>query len=105
VAAGEYDAGAVSGYALKKLRAKGRFPEEKVRVFWSSPPYSHCCFTAQRELDDNLAQRITAAFASMNYADPVHKEVFDLEGCTAFVPGTAEGFDTLEAAAKEEGLI
>ena len=54
---------------------------------------------------EDLAQRITAAFASMNYADPVHKEVFDLEGCTAFVPGTAEGFDTLEAAAKEEGLI
>ena len=105
VAAGEYDAGAVSGYALKKLRAKGRFPEEKVRVFWSSPPYSHCCFTAQRELDDNLAQRITAAFASMNYADPAHKEVFDLEGCWAFVSGTPEGYDTLEAAAQEEGLI
>jgi phosphate/phosphite/phosphonate ABC transporter binding protein len=105
VASGEYDAGAVSGYMLKKLQEKGRFPEGKVRVFWSSPPYSHCCFTAQREMDNTLAQRITAAFASMNYADPAYKEVFDLEGCTAFVPGTAKGFDTLEAAAEEEGLI
>jgi phosphate/phosphite/phosphonate ABC transporter binding protein len=105
VAAGEYDAGAVSGDAMKKLRAKGRFPEEKVRVFWSSPPYSHCCFTAQGEMDEQLAQRITAAFASMNYTDPAHREVLDLEGCTAFVPGTPEGFDTLEKAAEEEGLI
>jgi ABC-type phosphate/phosphonate transport system substrate-binding protein len=105
VAAGEYDAGAVSGYMLKNMRAKGRFPEEQVRVFWSSPPYSHCCFTAQREMDDDLAKRITVAFAAMTYADPAHKEVFDLEGCSAFVPGTAEGFDTLEKAAEEEGLI
>lgn len=105
VAAGDYDAGAVSGYTLKKLRAKGRFPENRVRVFWSSPPYSHCCFTAHREIDDSLAQRITAAFTSMNYTNPAHKEVFDLEGCTAFVPGTPEGFDTLEVAAEEEGLI
>jgi phosphonate transport system substrate-binding protein len=105
VAAGEYDAGAVSGYALKKLRARGRFPEERVRVFWSSPPYSHCCFTAQREMDDNLAQRITLAFASMNSTDPAYLEVFDLEGCQAFVPGTAEGYDTLEKAAEEEGLV
>ncbi len=105
VAAGDYEAGAVSGYTLKKLRAKGRFPEERVRVFWSSPPYSHCCFTAQREMDDRLAQKITAAFTSMDYTNPADKEIFDLEGCTAFVPGTSEAFDTLEAAAEEEGLI
>ncbi len=105
VAAGEYAAGAVSGNLLKKLRAKGRFPEDRVRVFWSSAPYSHCCFTAHRELEESLAQKITAAFTSMRYADPAHKEVLDLEGCMAFVPGTPEGFDTVEAAAEEEGLV
>lgn len=46
---------------------------------------------------EHLAQRIIAAFATMNSADPAHKEVFDLEGCTAFVSGIREGFDTLQA--------
>jgi ABC-type phosphate/phosphonate transport system substrate-binding protein len=105
VAAGEYDAGAVSGRTIAVLRARGRFPEDRLRVFWCSPGYSHCCFTAQGNIADTLAQKITAAFLSMRYDNPEHRQVFDLEHCTAFVPGTTEGFDTLEKAAEAEGLI
>ena len=105
VASGEYDAGAVSGYTIRTLRAQGRFPDDRVRVFWSSPGYSHCCFTAQRSMDDALAQKITAAFLAMRYENPEHREILDMEHCTAFIPGTTEGFDTLERAAFAEGLI
>jgi ABC-type phosphate/phosphonate transport system substrate-binding protein len=100
-----YDAGAVSKHALATLRAKGQLQEGDVRVFWSSPGYSHCCFTAQRDLDEALAQRITATFTAMRGDDPEHHQVLDLEGCQAFVPGTAEGYDILEAAAEEQGLV
>jgi hypothetical protein len=31
--------------------------------------------------------------------------VLELEGCKGFIPGTPEGYDMLEAAAEEEGLI
>jgi phosphonate transport system substrate-binding protein len=105
VATGEYDAGAISGNTIATLRARGRFPEDRVRVFWQSQGYSHCCFTAQSRIDDALAQKITAAFLSMRYDNPEHREVLDLEHCKAFVPGTTEGFDTLEKAAEAEGLI
>jgi ABC-type phosphate/phosphonate transport system substrate-binding protein len=105
VARGEYDAGAVSGRTIDALRAAGRFPDDRVRVFWRSPGYSHCCFTAQAKIDDAMAQKITAAFVSMRYDNPAHQQVLDLEHCTAFVPGTAEGYDTLEKAAEAEGLI
>jgi phosphate/phosphite/phosphonate ABC transporter binding protein len=105
VAAGEYDAGAISGNTIATLRAKGRFPDDRVRVFWSSPGYSHCCFTAQGSMDDVLAQKVTAAFLSMRYDDPEHRQVLEMEHCQAFVPGTTEGFDTLEKAAEAEGLI
>jgi len=105
VASGEYDAGAVSGNSIETLRARGRFPEERVRVFWQSPGYSHCCFTAQSRIDDALAQKITAAFLAMRFDDPQHRQVLELEHCKAFVPGTTEGFDTLEKAAEAEGLI
>jgi phosphonate transport system substrate-binding protein len=105
VATGEYDAGAVSGRTIDALRARGHFPDDRLRVFWSSPGYSHCCFTAQPRMDDALAQKITSAFLSMRYDNPEHRQVLDLEHCTAFVPGTTAGYDTLEKAAEAEGLI
>jgi len=105
VASGEYDAGAISGNTIATLRAQGRFPDDRLRIFWQSQGYSHCCFTAQSRIDDALAQKITAAFLSMRYDDPEHREVLELEHCKAFVPGTTEGFDTLEKAAEAEGLI
>ena len=101
----EYDAGAVSRHALTTLREKGQLQEGEVRVFWSSPGYSHCCFTAQRTIDEALAQRITAAFTAMRFDDPEHRQVLELEGCKGFIPGTPEGYDMLEAAAEAEGLV
>jgi phosphonate transport system substrate-binding protein len=100
-----YDAGAVSKHVLATLREQGQLQDGDVRVFWSSPGYSHCCFTAQREIDDALAQRITTAFTAMRFDDPEHRQVLELEGCKGFIPGTAEGYDILEKAAEEEGLV
>jgi phosphate/phosphite/phosphonate ABC transporter binding protein len=105
VRSGEYDAGAVSKHALATLREKGQLQAGDIRVFWTSPGYSHCCFTAHRQLDDTLARQITAAFTAMHFDDPEHRPVLELEGCKGFIPGTAEGYDILEAAAEEEGLV
>ena len=105
VQARAFDAGAVSGRTLETMHEKGQLREGDIRVFWASPGYSHCCFTAQRELEETVARQITAAFTAMSLNDPEHRQVLELEGCTGFVPGTAEGYDILEAAALEEGLI
>jgi phosphate/phosphite/phosphonate ABC transporter binding protein len=101
----DYDAGAVSAHTLRTLQEKGQMQAGGVRVFWSSPGYSHCCFTAHGGIDDVMAERITAAFTAMRLDEPAHHQVLELEGCKGFVPGTAEGYDLLEAAAAEEGLI
>ena len=102
---GEYDAGAVSRVALDKMVADGSLAPGGVRIFWSSPGYSHCCFTAQGDLDRDLSEQITRAFVSMDYRDPLGKTAMDAEGCKAFLPGTTEGWETLEKVALEEGLI
>jgi phosphonate transport system substrate-binding protein len=98
---GAYDAGAVSRRTLEGLAEQGQPIEESLRVFWSSPGYSHCCFTAHRELDAGVAQHITEAFISMHYQDPLGKEVLDAEHCQAFVPGITTGWEALERALKE----
>ncbi len=102
---GEYDAGAVSSTALDKMEEDGFIAEGGVIIFWSSPGYSHCCFTAQGDLDQEVSEQITNAFVSMNYRDPLGKIAMDAEGCKAFLPGKIEGWETLEKVALDEGLI
>ena len=41
----------------------------------------------------------------MDYGDPVGKSVLDAEGCKAFVPGIEEGWEVIETAAEQEGLM
>jgi len=98
---GEYDAGAVSRRTLEVLTEQDQPMQDALRVFWTSPGYSHCCFTAHQELDAGLARKITDAFLSMQYQDPLGKEVLDAEHCKAFVPGITTGWEALDSALKE----
>ncbi len=41
----------------------------------------------------------------MDYKDPLGKTAMEAEGCKAFLPGTTEGWETLERVAEEEGII
>ncbi len=102
---GEFDGGAVSRTDLAGLHEAGVVAPESVRVLWTSPGYSHCCFTAHSDTDRALARQITQAFVSMQYDDPLGKIALEAEGCKAFVPGVTEGWEVLEAVAEEEGLL
>jgi ABC-type phosphate/phosphonate transport system substrate-binding protein len=56
-------------------------------------------------MDPALAQQITQAFVSITSQDAAGKAVLEGEACGAFVPGMLEGWDALEQAAEQEGLI
>ena len=101
----EYDAGAVSQRTIESLQAEGTLAPDSLRIFWSSPGYSHCCFTAHSDMDPALVQKITQAFVAINAQDPAGKAVLDGEGCRAFVPGMTTGWETLEKAAEQSGLL
>ncbi len=105
VASGEFDAGAVSKRTMEVMAREGTLPQDGLRVFWSSPGYSHCCFTAQTDMDPALAAEIEIAFLSVDSEDPVGKQVLDGEACDYFVPGQETGWELIETAAQAEGLI
>ena len=105
VSSGEFDAGAVSQRAMETMAEDGVLPRDDIRIFWSSPGYSHCCFTSQRNLDPTLAAEIESAFLSVTAGDPVGKSVLDGEACDHFVPGMEEGWDLIKKAARAEGLV
>ena len=105
VSSGEFDAGAVSQRTMETMADDGSLPRDRVRIFWSSPPYSHCCFTAQRQMDPDLAEEIEAAFVSVTGSDEVERAVLQGEACESFVPGADSGWELIEAAAESEGLV
>ncbi len=101
----EYDAGAISKRTLEILEKQGALTQDGLRVFWSSPGYSHCCFTAHSDLASETARKITDAFLSVDSNDPAGKAVLEAEECDALVPGINEGWELLEQVAEEQGLI
>ena len=105
VASGEFDAGSVSQRTMETMAEDGSLPRDNVRIFYSSPPYSHCCFTAQRDLEPALAREIEEAFLSVTGNDEVEEAVLKGEACSSFVPGIGTGWELIEAAAVSEGLV
>ena len=105
VVSGEFDAGSVSQRTMESMAEDGSLPRDQVRIFYSSPPYSHCCFTARRSLDSSLASEIEAAFLSVTGSDEVEEAVLKGEACSSFVPGIDHGWELIEKAAAAEGLI
>ena len=101
----EYEAGAVSGRTIEALQAEGNLTPGGVRINWSSPGYSHCCFTAHSDLDPVLVEKITHAFVAVDPRDPDGKAVLEGEGCKAFLPGITTGWETLERAADQAGIL
>ena len=101
----EYDAGAVSGRTIEALRTEETLAPEGFRIIWSSPGYSHCCFTAHSDMDPALVEKITRTFVAIDAQDPAGKAVLAGEGCNAFVPGITTGWETLEKAAEQARIL
>ena len=104
VESGEYDAGALSGESLASLQKQGA-AADSVSKFWSSPSYSHCCFTAQSDMDPALYKKLEEAFESVDGDDPIVKAILEAEECNSLLPGISEGWEIMEKAAEAEGLV
>ena len=100
-----YDAGAVSARTLDTLTERHGIDSGDLKVFWSSPGYSHCCFTARPEIDPAEAAQVTAALVAVDDSDETGRAVLKAEACDRLLPGIEDGWELVEAAALEEGLI
>jgi ABC-type phosphate/phosphonate transport system substrate-binding protein len=101
----EFDAGAVSRRTIETWRGEGALAPDNFRIIWSSPGYSHCCFTTHSDMDPVLVNKITQAFVAVDAQDAAGKAVLEGEACKAFVPGITTGWETLEKAAEQAGIL
>ena len=99
---GRGQAGVIGERLWRRLSAKNPAECEALQDLWTSPPFSHCVFTARKECDRASASRFTELMLSMKCDDPLTAELMRLEGTNQWVAGGDEGFETLLQALDEE---
>ena len=95
---GAVDAGAVGHAVWLRELEQGHVNTGLLHSVWTSPPYSHCNFTALPDFDHETAQIWPAALMAMDYNNPRWRRIMDLEGVTAWAPGSKEGYKDLLSA-------
>jgi ABC-type phosphate/phosphonate transport system substrate-binding protein len=82
--------------------AKNQETDVALKLVWTSPPFSHCVFTAPATFDKALAARFTQLMTAMDPEDAATAEVMRLEGTRKWLPGSQDGFKSLiEALGKQ----
>jgi len=102
---GRADAGAVGSPFWAGVLEKNLVPAGAVSAVWSSPPYSHCMFTARAGLDSALEKSFVDALSAMSWENPTHRPVLEAEGLRKWLVADTSGYDSLRAAARAQGFF
>jgi phosphonate transport system substrate-binding protein len=73
-------------------------------VFWESPTYSHCNFTALPTLPDERVQPWVDHLLAMDFDNPAHRPILEMEGLRRWVPPQLDGYTSLFDAVKEQEI-
>lgn len=98
---GRGDAGIITADLWERVNNQSDI-ENRLRLVWTSPAFSHCVFTASSTFDKNLAARFTALMTAMDPEDPATANVMRLEGTRKWLPGSPTGFASLIEALRAE---
>jgi phosphonate transport system substrate-binding protein len=98
------DAAAVGAASWDLLVRAGEVPPGELAPFWTSPPYSHCNFTVLPSLDAALADAWTAHLRAMDWSNPLHRRILELEGLREWVGPQLDGYRELFEAVDEQGI-
>lgn len=99
---GSADAGAVGESTWMRIAGSGA---RELRDIWTSPPYSHCNFTALPGFDRAKAEAFVQTLLAMDYENPSHRPILEMEGLRRWVPGERKGYDSVFAAAEAVGYV
>jgi len=105
VAAGKVQAGALNISVWERLLAEKKVDTDKVRVFYTTPPYFDYNWTVHAEMPAALRDKLSAALLALSRDTAEGREILELQRATRFIPSKAENYKGIEAAAKSAGLL
>jgi ABC-type phosphate/phosphonate transport system substrate-binding protein len=80
----------------------GTIDPRRFTIVAETARFDHCVFTVRQDLDATAEHRWLDALFAMRYDVPEHREMMDLEGLKAWLPGRTSGFGALTAAVSAE---
>ncbi len=105
VASGKVQAGALNISVWDKFVAEKKVDTEKVRAFYTTPPYYDYNWTVHADMPAAMQAKLSQAFTELSKDTAVGKEILELQRATKFVPSKVENYKGIEAAAKSAGLL
>jgi ABC-type phosphate/phosphonate transport system substrate-binding protein len=81
-------------------RSDGTANPAEIVVLDSTAPFDHCNFTVTEAFPEITARRWTEVLLSMDYGNPEHREMMEMEGLKRWLPGRESGYTALAAAAE-----
>ena len=99
---GTADACAMLDLNWKTWTADGTIDPNAYAIIGETDRFDHCVFTVREDFDRAAEQRWLEALFAMQYENPDHREMMDLEGLKAWLPGRTTGFAPLTAAVSSE---
>ena len=105
VASGKVDAGALNISVWDKLVEDKKFDTNRVRVFYTTPPYYDYNWTVSSNMPAATREKLRQALLELDPKTPQGRQILDLQRATRFVPTRPENYQGIEAAAKNAGLL
>ena len=105
VTRGDVDSGAVGDQYWARVLAEGGVDRSKVKAIWTSPPYCHCNFTVREQRYGKDLEQWTETLLQMDYNNPEHRLIMDMEGLKQWIRPQLEGYKPLFEAVEAIGYF
>jgi len=102
---GEADASALLDLNWQRWTRDGTIDPQAYRILTTTAPFDHCCFTVRADFAHEREQEFLRVLFAMRYDDPKHREMMDLEGLKAWVPGRTIGYALLQEAVEAQHVF
>jgi phosphonate transport system substrate-binding protein len=103
VAAGICDAGSLDETVYHSMIADGKIPENQTRVFYMTPPFADYVWTARKDLDPQIRQKLIATLVRLQ---PGRDDgVLDILRGKHYVAANDQEYQLVRSVAQQLGLL
>jgi ABC-type phosphate/phosphonate transport system substrate-binding protein len=99
---GESDACAVLDLNWERWQADGTADGATLTSLITTKPFDHCNFTVLERFPREDEDRWAEVLFRMKYDNPSHREMMDMEGLKAWMPGRTTGYAALTEAVDQQ---
>ena len=103
--AGEVDATWMLDLNYEAWVTDGTLDPNQLEVIFKTPKFDHCIFSGRPDLCPDKFKKFGEILDKMDYNNPDHKEMMDMEGLKKWVPGRTTGFEQLKNACEYIGFF